>query len=251
MRRGRLCAGLLTGALCLSACGSTNSADAQVTSTGMEPHAAVARVLASLGDATVQGVDVIPAPGVYGCGSPCLRVRLKSSADHGVHEVWLGQLIEGAVAEMVRTNNQKTLAEVLGAEVVTSTPRGHLVTTPLGMGYSPLGHHFNSPSDADLRQHATDIAAKYGLKVDSVEVLHPLDSALAVTLTVPRGAVSWTLYQLTNDLLGSPIDVEGLSIQLNSPTGRPLLHVANGERATGGGGWFAPGQADRFGFQHG
>jgi hypothetical protein len=249
MPRGRLGAGLSMAALCFSACGSVNSADAP--STGMEPHAAVSRVLASLSDPTVQGVDVIPAPGVYDCGSPCLRVRLKSNADHGVQEVWLGQLIEGAVGELVRTNNQKTLAEVLGAEVVTPTPRGHLVTTPLGMGYSPLGHRFNSPRDADLRQRATDVADKYGLRVDSVEVLHPLDSALAVTLTVPRGPVSWTLYQLTNDLLGSPIDVEGLSIQLISPTGHPLLHVANGERAKGGGGWFAPGQADRFGFQHG
>ena len=55
------------------------------------------------------------------------------------------------------------------------------------------------------------------------EVLHPLDSALAATLTVPPGAVSWTLYQLTHDLLGSPVDLEGLSLQLNSPSGRQLL----------------------------
>lgn len=251
MARGRLCVGLSAAALLLSACGSGNSAVAQDTPIGLEPHAAVARVLASLGDPMVQGVDVIPAPGVYGCGSPCLRVRLNSNADHGVHEVWLGQLIEGAVGELVRTNNQKTLAEVLGAEVVTPTRRGHLVTTPLGMGYSPLGHRFNSPSDADLRRRVAEVADTYGLTVDTVELLHPLDSALAVTFTVPSGAVAWTLYQLTNDLLGSPIDVEGLSIQLNAPSGRPLLRVANGERAKGGGGWFAPGQDDRFGFQHG
>lgn len=250
MGRGRLCAGLSIAALCLSACGSGNSADANDTPTGLEPDVAVARVLASLGDPMVQGVDVIPAPGVYGCGSPCLRVRLNSNADHGVKEVWLGQLVEGAVGELVRTD-QKTLAEVLGAEVVTPTRSGHRVTTPLGMGYSPLGHRFNSPSDADLRQRAADAADKYGLTLDSVEVLHPLDSALAVTFTVPPGAVSWTLYQLTNELLGSPIDVEGLSIQLNSPSGQPLLRIANGERAKGGGGWFAPGQDDRFGFQHG
>lgn len=193
---------------------------------------------------------MIPAPGVDGCGSPCLRVRFNSNRDHGVKEGWLGQLVEGAVGELVRTN-QKTLAQVLGAEVVTRTRSGRQVTTPLGMGYSPLGHRFNSPSDADLRQRATDVADKYRLEVDSVEVLHPLDSALAVTFTVPLGPVSWTLYQLTNDLQGSPIDVEGLSIQLNSPSGQPLLRVANGERAKGGGGWFAPGQDDRFGFQHG
>lgn len=251
MARGRLGVGLSMAALCLSACGSGNSSYAPDTSMGLEPHAAVARVLATLGDPLVQGVDVIPAPGVPGCGSPCLRVRLTSNADHGVKEVWLGRLIEGAVGELVRTSDQKTLAEVLGAEVVTSAPSGQLANRPLGMGYSPLGHRFNSPSDADLRQRAADVADKYGLTVDTVEVLHPLDSALAVTLVVPRGAVSWTLYQLTNDLLGSPMDVEGLSIQLNSPSGRPLLHVANGERATGGGGWFAPGQDDRFGLEHG
>jgi hypothetical protein len=87
--------------------------------------------------------------------------------------------------------------------------------------------------------------------VDAVEVLHPLDSALAVTFTVPPGAVSWTLFQLTRELLGPHTDVEGLSIQLNAPSGRPLLSAAYGERATGGGGWFAPGQDQRFGFQHG
>jgi hypothetical protein len=248
--RGRLCAGLTMVALLLTACGNGNSANANDTPTGVEPHAAVARVLASLDDPAVQGVDVVPAPGVYGCGSPCLRVRVNNSVDHRVKEVWLGQLIEGAVGELVRTN-QETLAEVLGAEVVTPRRNGHLVTTPLGMGYSPLGHRFNSPSDADLRQRAADVADEYGLRLDSVDVLHPLDSALAVTFTVPSGPVSWTLYQLTSDLQGYPIDVEGLSIQLNSPSGQPLLRVANAERATGGGGWFAPGQDDRFGFQHG
>jgi hypothetical protein len=251
MARARWCAGLTMAALCLSACGSGNPANANDTRAGLKPHAAVARVLSSLGDPTVRGVDVIPAPGVYGCGSPCLRVRLNRNADHGVKEVWLGQLIEGAVGELIRTDSQKTLAEVLGAEVVTSSRRGHLVTTPLGMGYSLLGHRFNSPSDTALRQRVADVADTYGLTVDSVEVLHPLDSALAVTFTVPPGAVAWTLYQLTNELLGSPIDIEGLSLQLNSPSGSPLLGVENGERAKGGGGWFAPGQDERFGFQHG
>lgn len=251
MRRGGLCALLAIAGLCLSGCDPGSTADATETPTALAPRVAVARVLASLGDRRVQRVDVIPAPGVYGCGSPCLRVRLRNSADHGVSEVWLGQLIEGAVGELVRTSNQKTLAEVLGAEVVTPTRSGHLVTTPLGMGYSPLGHDFHSPSDAALRQRVAEVADRYGLTVDGTDVLHPLDSALAVTFTVPSGPVSWTLYQLTNDLLGSPVDLEGLSVQLNSPSGRPLLRVANGERAKGGGGWFVPGQAERFGLEHG
>lgn len=54
MGRGRLCAGLSIAALCLTACGSANSTDANDTPTGLEPQAAVARVLASLGDSAVQ-----------------------------------------------------------------------------------------------------------------------------------------------------------------------------------------------------
>jgi len=251
MGRRFLCAGLSVLALGLSACGNGNSATADDSASGVEPDIAVARVLNTLGDPLVRGVDVITAPGVDGCRSPCLRVRVDGDADHGVKEIWLGQLVEGAVGELVRTHGQETLSEVLGAEVVTRMRSGQLVTTPLGTGYSPLGHRFHSPSDSALRRRAADVADKYGLALDSVEVLHPLDSALAVTFTVPPGAVSWTLYQLTHDLQGSPIDVEGLSIQLTSPSGRPLLHVANGERAKGGGGWFAHGQDERFGFNHG
>ena len=250
MGRVRLCASLSMAALFMTACGGGSSVHAADTPTQLSPHAAVARVLATLGDPAVQGVDVIPAPGVYGCGSPCLRVRVGNQADHGVTEVWLGQLVEGAVGELVRTD-QKTLAEVLGAEIATPGRNGQLKTTELGMGYSVLGHRYDSPEDADLRRRAADVADKYGLTLDSVQVLHPLDSALAVTFTVPTGAVSWTLYQLTHDLLGSPTDIEGLAIQLNAPSGRPLLHVATGERAKGGGGWFAAGQDDRFGFEHG
>ncbi|MDX6297848.1 MAG: hypothetical protein QOI51_1705, partial [Nocardioidaceae bacterium] len=76
MGRGRVWASLASAGLCLTACGGGNSVGVLDTPTGMTPHDAVARVLASLGDPMVRGVDVIPAPGIDGCGSPCLRVRL-------------------------------------------------------------------------------------------------------------------------------------------------------------------------------
>lgn len=85
----------------------------------------------------------------------------------------------------------------------------------------------------------------------SVEVLHPLDSALAVTFTVPPGDVSWTMSQLTNDLMATPPDIEGLYIELDSPIGDPLLRSAVRERIKGGGGWSASGQDERFGVEHG
>jgi hypothetical protein len=175
---------------------------------------------------------------------------VQNLGDHGVKELWLGVLVEGAVGELARTNHT-TLARVLGAEVVTRSGSGRRETTPLGMGEAPVGRQFHSSSDADLRQRALDAAHEYGLTLDSVEVLHPLDSALAVTFTVPPGGVSWTLTELDDALLGSPVDLEGLFVQLNSPSGRPLLIVENGQRIRGGGGWSAHGQDGRFGVVHG
>jgi hypothetical protein len=240
----------LIAALCLAACGSGNTAEANDTPTVLAPDDAVARVLASLGDPMVRDADVIADPSDNPGGLPWVRVRLDSNAGDGVREVWLGELVEGAVGELIRTN-ESTLGEVIGGEIVDQTPNGHVLATPLGMGYSPVGQRFNSPSDADLRERVTIVADRYGLGVTSVEVLHPLDGALAVTFTVPPGDVSWRIDQLRSDLVGSPVDVEGLFIELDSPTGQPLLRGSGSERVKGGGLWFAPGQDERFGALHG
>jgi len=197
----------------------------------------------------VTGADMIADPSDNPGGLPWVRVRLDSNAGDGVREVWLGGLVEGAVGELMRTD-ETTLASVLGAEIVDRAPSGQVLATPLGMGYSPVGQRFNSPSDADLHERVTEVAHKYGLTVASVEVLHPLDSALAVTFTVPPGDVSWTIDQLRNDLEGSPVDVEGTFIELDSPTGQSLLRISYWERANGGALGFATGQDERFGAQH-
>jgi hypothetical protein len=115
-------------------------------------------------------------------------------------------------------------------------------------GDGRVGQEFDSPPDDDLRQRVATIADGYGLGVGSVEILHPLDSALAVTFTVPPGDVAWTIDGLSQELEGSPPDVEGVFVELDSPTGRPLARFAYRERLHGGGGWFAAGQAARFGF---
>jgi hypothetical protein len=249
MRRGREYAALAILACCLTAFRGARATDLDHADTASSVPAAVSRVLGSLGDRSVLGATVIPAPGIYGCGSPCLRLRVDSDADHNVREVWLGRLVEGAVAALVRPH-QQALARDLGVEVVVRTHDGHLTTIPIATGDAPLGRNPDSPSDEDLRQRAAIVADRYGLTLDSVEVLHPLDSALAVTYTVPPGKVPWTIDQLSEELEGSPADLAGLSIQLSSPSGRPLFSYAYAERGAGGGGWSARGQDSRFGLQH-
>ena len=128
-----------------------------------------------------------------------------------------------ATIELIRTD-QKTLASVVAGQIVERTPNGRVHSIPLLMN-GLVGQHFNSPSDADLRQRVDTVAEKYGLSVASVEVLHPLDSALAVTYTVSRGKPSWTFQELESALLGSPTDIEGIYLQLNSPGGRDRKSV--------------------------
>jgi hypothetical protein len=250
MAEGRLVLGLLVAALCLAGCGSGNTAHADDAPNGLAPDDAVARVLASLGDPMVQGAEVVDDPSDLECRYPCLRVRVNGNPDRGVKAAWLATLVEGAVGELIRTD-ETSLSQVLAAEAVGRATNGKTQTLLLGTGESPVGQHFNSPSDAALRERVATVADEYGLEVVSVEVLHPLDSALAVTFTVPPGPVSWTMYQLSNDLMGTPVDEEGLFIELDSPSGEPLLRSATHERIKGGGGWSAPGQDERFGVEHG
>ena len=244
MGRGRLGVGLSIAALCLSACGDENAAE--TTPTGLSPDDAVERVVASLGDPMVQGADVVEHPNPTYCNSPCIRVRLDSDRGRGVREIWLGELVLGAVGELVRTD-QKNLAAVVAGQIVERTPNGHVHTIQLD-GDGPVGKRFHSPTDDELRQRVATIADRYDLGVTSVEILHPLDSALAVTFTAPAGDVAWTIDGLSQQLEGSPTDVEGVYVEVDSPTGRPLVRSAYRERLDGGAGWFAAGQAHRFGF---
>jgi hypothetical protein len=250
MGSGRLRVSLSAVALCLTACSTGNAAEAGDPPTGLAPPDAIARVLGSLGDTTVRGAEMVTGHDEPLCTSPCLRVSVDTDADHGVKEAWLGELVVGAVGELIRTD-ETNLGTVIAGEIATTDSNGHVHTAPIAEGGSPVGRQFHSPRDSALRQRVATVAAKHGLGVESVEVLHPLDSALAVTLTVPPGGVPWTIDQLANELMGSPVDMEGLFVELDSPTGKPLIRIARRERFTGGGGWFAPGQDDRFGFNHG
>ena len=108
---------MLVAALCLAACGNGNSAGASDTPSGLAPDDAVARVLASLGDPMVQGAKVVDDRSDSYCRYPCLRVRVESNAGPQVKEVWLAELVEGAVGESVRTD-ETTVAQVLAAEMV-------------------------------------------------------------------------------------------------------------------------------------
>ncbi len=232
----------------------------------MSADEATQQALGALGAPSVTSATVIDAPADSGDSGQWLSVAVDSNdgdSNDGdsVKQEWLAQLLQGAVEDLMRTNQTTTSGVLDGAQLVDRNQSGKTVVTYLGHGGVVGGQVFESPSDEALRHQVQAAAEKYGLTVDSVEILHPLESALAVAMTVPDGPLhGWTLGSLEGAIEGGgPVrahtgvtpNVEGLYLELRSPTGRPLLKSSYAFRVPGGSAWTAPGQADRFGIQHG
>jgi hypothetical protein len=172
--------------------------------------------------------------------------------DENVRDEWLAQVALGAVAELVHGKGQVANDLIARSTAVGPNKGGRVVTTDLGAGAVRLGQVFGSPGDAVLLGRVRDVAARRGLAVADVRVLHPLESALAVTFVVPDGArIDWTIDDLRVDLTGAPPEVEGVLIELVDPRGAALLSEGAADRTGAGSLWFAPGQDARFGAAHG
>jgi len=210
-----------------------------------------------MGDPSVTSAVVGAAPADRGGSGQWLTVTIDSEQAHAINQRWLAELMQGAVADLMRTDEATTSQVLNGARLVATDASGHRVVTPLGHGAVVGGQVFDSPSDDALRQQVAAAAEKYGLTVDSVQVLHPLDSALAVTMTVPDGPLDgWNLTSLQDAIEGkttptSAFNVEGLYLELHSPSGKPVVKSSFASRIPGGGGWSAPGQDERFDINRG
>lgn len=180
-----------------------------------------------------------------------LAVTLTRNNDE-VPDVWIAGLAVGAVAERMHTD-QATVNELIASATAVGPGKGGVpTTTNLGIGAVRLGQVFGSPSDPVLTAQVDNAAQRYGLKVADLQILHPLESALQVTLVVPDDAnIDWTIDDLRAALVGESPVVEGVLIQLNDPNGKPLLLSGVAYRTGEGGLWFAPGQDSRFGAVHG
>lgn len=233
------------------------SASLQETGPGMSADQATAQVLKTLGDPSVTSAEVTTAPADSGESGNWLTVSISSDQPRAIEQQWLAELVQGAVDDLMRTNEAATKDVLSGGEVVDQDSSGQQVTTPLGHGGVVGGQVFGSPSDDALRQQVQAAADKYGLAVDSVRVLHPLESALAVTVTVPNGPIDgWDAPSLEHALEGAvkpnfQPNVEGLYLELQSPSGEVLLKSSYAFRVPMGSGWAADGQDERFGIDLG
>jgi hypothetical protein len=226
---------------------------------GLSAEAAASAVLKGLAGTPVQSVEVVPAPAQgQPYTAPWVSTRIASSALPGkdaggtVDSIWFGALAQGAVADRMRTSESTTAKVIGGGEIVTADTNGDSTARPLGTGSVLGGQVFKSPGDRELKTRVQDVADRFGLSISSLELLHPLESALSVTFVVPDSLKpTWTIDDLRSALDGTPRSVEGTLITLKSPDGTPLLVNGAAYRTGSGALWFAPGEDVRFGAVHG
>ena len=208
---------------------------------GLDAATAAARALQGLGDPSVATLDVT---------GMSVEIHMQAGQADDLRTEWLGYLLEGAVADLMRTDQATTSDVIDGGEILFPNPNGGDTKAPLGYGAVVGGQVFNSPSDAVLTAHVKAVASSHGLTVKSLRILHPLDSAIEVTLVVPDALTpTWTASTLSADLEGSPRQVEGIYLQLDSPSGQKLLATYGAYRMGSGGLWCASDQYARFGVQ--
>jgi hypothetical protein len=215
----------------------------------MTPDALGRRVASALSPSgLVRAVTLSPGTSTT---PSALTVQLNEN-EETVPQMWDSNLALGAAAQLSATT-QATIDQVISsATAIGPNAKGTPTSTDLGVGAVALNQSFDSPSDADLTSHVSDVAKQFGLTVSSVQILHPLESALSVTFNVADDAsINWTIDQLRDALVGTTPDVEGVFIQINGPGSTPLLQEGAAYRTGGGGLWFANGQDSRFGALHG
>lgn len=222
-------------------------ATARTATKSVLPVNAITQVIHGLGAAS----RITAATWVPGPHGATMTVRL-SRNDDGVTSEWYSQLLIGAVGNLLRVGQKSINQEITSATAIGPGNHGHTTRTGLGVGAVTLGQEFKSPPDAAIASHVRAVAKRYGLKVGSLHVIHPIDTALAVTFIVPNKAkINWTIDQLRTALVGNKPDVEGVLIDLQSPSGQTLLQSGVAYRTGDGALSFARGQDTRFGAVHG
>lgn len=223
---------------------------------GLLADDAISKVVAGLSpERVVQGVSIVPA--TDGAALPTIQTTLNTNtgpADQGydVRAAWLGALVEGAVFDYERTTQPALTDVVSGAQVVEPGLDGASTQTiPLGVANVAGGQVFDAPTDSALAHRVVEAAQKFGLTVVTEQISHPRGTALDVTFSAPDTLKpTWTMMDLDAALTGSPMELEGSLIQIQTESGKPLLASAAAYRAGYGSLWFAPGQDVRFGAGH-
>ncbi len=186
------------------------------------------------------------APGPAGARGQWLYVDVNvPSIEDGqaTRAQWEANALFGAVAE--RSATGPSLADALGGvTVVHLLPDGSSQEDSYGIGEMAAGQSFesNTIEDDALVDHATNVLTGFDLAPVSVDVVRPLDGALAVTATISSpDSFNSRLYELIAALTNDYIRYEAYYVELQLPDGQPIAKVGGAVRVGVGIQWVQPG----------
>ncbi len=186
-------------------------------------------------------------PGPVGTRGAWLYVNVNvSSVEDGqaTKAQWEANALFGAVAE--RAAIGPGLADALGGvTVVHLLPNGtSQEDSPHGIGEMAAGQSFesNAIEDDALVNDAIDVLTVFDLAPVSVDVVRPLDGAVAVTATISSPDVfNGRLYELIAALTNDYGRYEAYYVELRLPDGQPIAKVGGALRVGVGIQWVQPG----------
>ncbi len=160
-----------------------------------------------------------------------------------IEPLWEADLAEGVVAEQSATSSNLRDA-VAGSTFIAVLPDGKsLGRIGGGMGDVARGQVFDHQPDAVIRASIERQLARHGLKPLSIEILHPLDAAVAVVARADDGSddqLAEQFTELADDLFGSPPRYEGWYLELDTANGDPIARVSASFRTGSGRTWINP-----------
>ncbi len=208
---------------------------------------AIARVSQGLSGTAIGSIEQLNASET----SMRLAVRVSNIDSKSVEAFWLASLAQGAVADLVNSGAETT-SDVISSSLILGPGDDQKDAIDIGHGSIRSGQLFGSSSDQQLIERVKSVADRFDLVVKSVQVVHPLESALHVRFVVDASInVTWTIDELRSAVEGATPTVEGSLIELVDTDGNVLLTSASSYRTGLGGLWFAPGQDERFNAEHG
>jgi hypothetical protein len=209
------------------------------------PEEALAQTVAGLSDA-VRSATLGPAPNTPDA-TVGLWVHLETAGDGSdpvlpMEADWEASLLLGAMAD--RTTSDGYLSSVIKGLVIDDIASDGTATTAWQPTNNDIvaGQRFQPPGDdPEIERMTTATLTQFGLEPVSITVLHPLDAALTV-ITILRSpeAMNGRLAELQTILTGTPIQYEGVYLEVRLPDGSPIAKLATAFRGGRGSQWERP-----------
>lgn len=140
-----------------------------------------------------------------------------TTAGEDVAPLWVADLIQGAVAERVGASSDLR-DDFGGSSFDVRLPDGKLIPDyGGGMGDITRGQEFSNSSDATIASNIDAAAAKYGLRVQSLNIYRADTAAPAVvTSTDNPASAAANLSNIEAAMFGDPPTYEGYYIEIRS-----------------------------------